>query len=89
MIVEPQEVSSLTIQEGKDLCTLVTCPPYGSNTHRLLVRGHRIENAAVAKTIRVTADALRIEPIIVAPVVAAPMLLILLIYLMVKTRKKT
>ena len=61
---------------------LVTCTPYGVNTHRLLVRGHRIENIAESKTIRITADALQIEPLIVAPIVAMPILLLLLILLL-------
>ena len=42
-IVEPSDISSLRIEEGRDLCTLVTCTPYGINTHRLLVHGERIE----------------------------------------------
>ncbi|MDD7312426.1 MAG: class C sortase [Clostridia bacterium] len=74
LIVEPQEVSALTIREGEDLCTLVTCTPYGINTHRLLVRGHRVENAEAARTIRVTADAMQVEPLLVAPLGAAPRL---------------
>ena len=82
LIVEPQEVDSLHIEEGKDLCTLITCTPYGINSHRLLVRGHRIENLEEAKAIRVTSDAIQIEPAVVAPVVAAPILLLLLIGLM-------
>lgn len=41
-IVEPHETSSLTIRDGEDLCTLVTCTPYGVNSHRLLVHGTRI-----------------------------------------------
>lgn len=88
LIVEPENVEALAIQEGKDYCTLVTCTPYGINTHRLLVRGHRVDNVEEAETVRVTADAMRIEPLIVAPVVAVPMLLLLLIILLVKTRKK-
>ena len=88
LIVLPEEVDALKIQEGQDLCTLVTCTPYGINTHRLLVRGHRIENQADAATIRVTADALQIDPVLVAPIVAAPILLGLLIALLVSTRKK-
>ena len=60
----------------------MTCTPYGINTHRLLVRGHRIENLAEAKTTRVTADAVQIEPLMVAPVVAIPLLLVLLILLL-------
>ncbi len=88
LIVEPLELDALNIVEGEDYCTLVTCTPYGINTHRLLVRGHRIDTAEEARVIRVTADASQIEPIIVAPVVAAPMLLILLIALMIPKKKK-
>lgn len=87
-IVLPEDISSLEIDPGQDLCTLVTCTPYGINSHRLLVRGHRIENAETAKTIRVTADAIQISPIIMAPLVAAPMLLILLILLMLTPPRK-
>lgn len=88
LIVEPKDTEALRIVENEDLCTLVTCTPYGINTHRLLVRGHRVENAEEANTIRVTADALQIDPMIIAPAVAVPMLLALLILLMVKTSGK-
>ena len=90
LIVEPQETEALRIEEGKDYCTLVTCTPYGINTHRLLVRGHRIDNIEEAKTVRVTADAIQIEPLLVAPVVAIPILLLLLILLLLpkQPRKK-
>ncbi|MGN0202998.1 MAG: class C sortase [Coprococcus sp.] len=88
LIVLPNEVDALTIQEGQDLCTLVTCTPYGINTHRLLVRGHRVENQEITQTVRVTADAMQIEPLIVAPLVAVPILMVLLIVLLVSTRKR-
>ena len=88
LIVEPQETGALRIVEGEDYCTLVTCTPYGINTHRLLVRGHRIENAPEARLIRVTADAVQIEPLLVAPIVALPMLLLLLILLLLPKRPK-
>ncbi len=88
-IVEPSETKDLLIVEGKDLCTLVTCTPYGVNSHRMLVRGHRIENGEEARVVRVTADAIQIEPVIVAPFVAAPMLLMLLIGLILPKKKKT
>ena len=88
LIVEPHEVGALAIEPGQDYCTLVTCTPYGINSHRLLVRGHRVENQADAASIRVTADALQIEPVLVAPVVAAPMLLALLVWVLVRYRKK-
>lgn len=42
-VVEPEDTSDLTIVDGKDYCTLVTCTPYGVNSHRLLVRGERTE----------------------------------------------
>lgn len=87
-IVEPEDLSALEIEEGKDLCTLVTCTPYGINSHRLLVRGHRVENMESANSIRVTADAMQIDPVMVAPVIAVPILLILLIWLLVHYRKR-
>ena len=82
LIVEPTDVSTLMIESGKDLCTLVTCTPYGVNSHRLLVRGHRVENQEDAQAVRVTSDAIQIEPLIVAPAVALPMLLVLLVILL-------
>ena len=83
-IVEPQDVSLLAIEAGEDLCTLLTCTPYGVNTHRLLVRGHRVANGAEAVSAHVTADAVQIDPKLVAPVLAAPILLILLLWAMCK-----
>lgn len=88
LIVEPNDTQALMTEEGQDYCTLVTCTPYGINSHRLLVRGHRIENAEEAKEIRITAELVQIEPILVASALAVPMLLILLIVLLVKYRKK-
>ena len=88
LIVLPEETDALTIEEGKDLCTLVTCTPYGVNSHRLLVRGHRVENQEAAAAVRVTADAMQIEPAVVAPLVAVPILLILLIMLLITTRRR-
>ena len=87
-IVLPHETEDLLIQDGRDLCTLVTCTPYGVNSHRMLVRGHRVENAEIAKVIRVTADAMQIEPLIVAPLVAVPILLVLLIMVLFGGGKK-
>lgn len=88
LIVEPHETKDLLIEPGKDLCTLVTCTPYGINTHRLLVRGHRVANVEKTKKIRVTADAVQIEPLLVAPVVAMPVLLVLMIMLMMPQKPK-
>ena len=84
-IVLPEEFDDLQIQKGKDLCTLVTCTPYGINTHRFLVRGHRIETS---ENSRVRADAMQIDPTIVAPILAVPMLLLLVILIIVLPKGK-
>ena len=86
LIVLPGEVQTLGIEEGKDLCTLVTCTPYGVNSHRMLVRGHRVDNQSEA--VRLTADAIRIDPLLVAPIAAVPLLLALLLLLAVTPKKK-
>ena len=86
-IVLPTETDNLKVVDGKDYVTLMTCTPYGINTHRLLVRGRRVETPDQYKHLRVTAEALKIEPIIVAPIMALPMLLILLIGMLLSTRK--
>ncbi|MGN0133496.1 MAG: class C sortase [Anaerotignum sp.] len=88
LIVEPKEIESLQIEEDKDLCTLVTCTPYGINSHRLLVRGHRVDNAIAAKLAHITSDAVQIEPILVASVIAVPILLVLLVILLTVDSKK-
>ena len=85
-VVLPNETNDVQIVAGKDLCTLLTCTPYGINSHRLLVRGTRIENAA--PVLHVTSNAYRIDSLVATPVVAAPILLILLIILMIKYRDK-
>ena len=89
-IVEPHQTEDLQVVAGMDYCTLVTCTPYGVNSHRLLVRGHRIDTIITeeARVIRVTADAVQIEPYLVAPIVAAPMLLLLLIALLIPKPRK-
>ena len=87
-IVLPEEVGDLDLIRGKDYCTLVTCTPYGINTHRLLVRGIRIDNLTDTTIIRVAPDATLLDPKLVAPAIAIPMLLVLLIWLLIKYRKK-
>ena len=86
-VIEPTDVSDLQIIEGGDYCTLFTCTPYGINTHRLLVRGVRIETIKEKPIIYVSNEAFRIEPLLVTPAVAAPMLLVLLIHWLVKYRE--
>ena len=90
LIVEPEQVDALGIVPGEDYCTLVTCTPYGINTRRLLVRGHRVENTPEAARMHVTADATQFDPLLVAPVLAIPVLLLLLMILLVpKQRRKS
>ena len=86
-VITPRELSDLQIVEGMDYCTLFTCTPYGINTHRLLVRGVRIETMKEKPALYVSNEAFRIEPLLVTPAVAAPMLLVLLIHLLVKYRE--
>ena len=86
-VITPTEIGDLQIIEGGDYCTLFTCTPYGINTHRLLVRGVRIETIKEKPIIYVSNEAFRIEPLIVTPAVAAPMLFVLLIHLLIKYRE--
>ena len=85
-IVEPTDLSDLQIEQGNDLCTLVTCTPYGINSHRLLVRGHRVANAQGDAP--VIADAMQIESIYIAPFLAVPILIILIISMFMITGKQ-
>ncbi|HFI0536750.1 TPA: class C sortase [Streptococcus suis] len=82
LTVTPDDVSALTIDPDQDYVTLVTCTPYGVNSHRLLVRGHRIANET--KEARVTAEASQVDPILVAPFVAVIVLLFLSVLLYLK-----
>lgn len=86
-VIEPTDTTDLQIIEGGDYCTLFTCTPYGINTHRLLVRGIRIETIKEKPVLYVSNEAFRIEPLLVTPAVAAPMLLVFLIHLLVKYRE--
>lgn len=88
LIVEPHDVENLQLVPGEDLCTLVTCTPYGVNTHRLLVRGHRVETTEAAATVYAVANAIQIEPSVVAPILAIPMLLALGLWVLIRYRKR-
>ena len=88
-IILPTETDSLKVSEGKDYITLMTCTPYGINTHRLLVRGRRITTPDKLKHIRVTSDAIKIEPILTAPIMALPLLLVLLFWLLFAPSKRS
>lgn len=86
-IVEPDDVSLIQIEDGKDFCTLLTCTPYGINTQRLLVRGHQID-ASQKRNLYIANEAYRVDPLIVMPVVALPIIFVLLVYVMVVPVKK-
>ena len=85
-IVEPNDFSCLIIEDDKDLCTIFTCTPYGINTHRLLVRGHRIQTAN--GSVNVPSDAMQYEPVLIAPFFASPILLLGLIWMFITTSSR-
>jgi len=85
-IVLPEETDELAIVDGKDYCTLVTCTPYGINTHRILLRGHRIKN--INGDIAITAEATRIPTYIVVPAVGVPILFIMLVIMLIYYRRR-
>lgn len=84
-IVLPTQMQDMSIVEGMDYCTLMTCTPYGINTHRLLVRGHRIETQNL---IHLEQDASKVNPLLVAIAVGLPILLIVLVILIWRTGRK-
>ncbi len=85
-IVVPSDTSDLMVVEGEDYCTLLTCTPYGVNSHRLLVRGHRIENPEEAVSVNIISDAIQVEPSITASVIGVPVLILLIIWQSIRTR---
>lgn len=89
LIVDPDDVKDLRQVPGQDLCTLVTCTPYGVNTHRLLVRGHRVENTPEAITVRVTANAVPLDPLIVAVIAAVPLMILAITILITASKWKS
>lgn len=88
LVVLPENVKELQIDQEKDYCTLVTCTPYGINSHRLLVRGHRVENAVIKAAVYVTSDAVLVDEWTVVPFVSAPIVVLLVLYVMIKPGKR-
>ena len=78
-IVLPEEISDLAVNPNEDYVTLITCTPYGVNTHRILVRGKRIDNIKEASLVTVTSEAVRISPSIVILAIAVPAIIIAMI----------
>lgn len=88
LIVDPDDTDDLRQVPGQDLCTLVTCTPYGVNTHRLLVRGHRVENTPETEAVRVTANAVPLDPLIVAVIVGIPMMAVAITILLIGSKRR-
>lgn len=89
LIVDPDDMDPLAIEEGKDYCTLVTCTPYGVNTQRLLVRGHRVANQPSAGDIRITTEAVQIDTNIVAVFIGVIILLVLLLWGLIRNHRRS
>lgn len=85
-IVEPNDLSKLNIEKGENYCTLVTCTPYGTNTHRLLVRGHMIETKDSSE-IMILAEALQIKSTYIAAIIAVPTLIIIALAVIIFRKK--
>lgn len=88
LVVEPTDMSALEIDPEQDYCTLVTCTPYGINSHRLLVRGHRVDNVKTRAKLTFTSDAEMIDPLNVALTIGAPVILLWMVWMMIAPRKK-
>lgn len=86
-IVEPDDISLIQIEAGKDYCTLLTCTPYGINTQRLLVRAHQVD-ASQKSSIYVANEAYKVDPMIVMPGVAMPFVIGWLFYVLIVPVKK-
>lgn len=87
VVIEPNDISNIQIEKGEDYVTLLTCTPYGLNTHRLLVRGKRIENLE-DKKIYITTEAYKISNLVVTPIITFPLILLFLLIIMFKPIKK-
>jgi len=87
LIVEPEQIDKLSIIPDGDYVTLMTCTPYGINTHRLLLRSHRIDTV-YAKTVKVSADAVQVDPMLVVPGIALPLFILLVIFWIVSSNNK-
>ena len=87
-VVDPDDFTYLNIVRGEEYATMITCTPYGINSHRLLVRGHRVDNEKEALQLRISADAIQIDEMLVAPLIAAPIVIVMLLYILIKYRKR-
>ena len=95
LIVEPHEISKLAIIPGGDYVTLMTCTPYGVNSHRMLLRSRRVSNIITedgeeipAVSVKVTSDAVQVDPLLVVPILASPLVIVMLCFWMFSDKKK-
>lgn len=95
LIVEPHEISKLAIIPGGDYVTLMTCTPYGVNSHRMLLRSRRVANIITedgeeipAVSVKVTSDAVQVDPLLVVPILASPLVIVMLCFWMFSDKKK-
>lgn len=86
-IVKPDELDKLAIIPGGDYVTLMTCTPYGVNSHRLLVRAHRVDTV-YPHNVKVAADAVQLDSMSVVPFIAAPLFVGLLVFWIVSSRRR-
>lgn len=90
LIVKPEEVDKLAIIPNKDYVTLMTCTPYGVNTHRLLLRSHRIETVydETEVKIKVNPDATQVDPMLVVPIIFTVFVIILIFFWIFGSKKR-
>jgi len=88
LVVLPEEIEALEIDPEADLSTLVTCTPYGVNSHRMLVRGHRVENEVIKAPVRIVSDAQAVDWRIVAAALAVPMVLLVWVLSSIRIKKR-
>lgn len=87
LIVKPDEIDALAIEKDKDYCTLITCTPYGVNSHRMLVRGHRIETKSTS-VLKIVSEATQIDPLVIAPMIGIPICFVVIVILLFKPKRK-
>ena len=88
LVVEPKDMSILKIEPEMDLCTIVTCTPYGINSHRLLVRGRRIDGPEAMKALEIYSEATTMNTNWVLAVAAIPVVIIVVVVQLIRWRRK-
>ena len=86
-IVKPNNSKELMNVKDKDYVTLITCTPYGINTHRLLVRGVRVDNNI--NKVYISTEGFKINKLIVIPILTLPIIILLILIIVIKPVKKS